>query len=57
MSNSLDQDYLSWLDSVEAWDGLSERESRHDTPSAAHANIGLACTFGILVVLSLVFLC
>ena len=54
--HGLDQDYLSWLDGVEAWDGVSEHDSRYHTPSAAYANIGLACTFGLCVVLSLVFL-
>jgi hypothetical protein len=54
--HGLKQDYLSWLDGVQPWDGYSHQESRFDTPSAAYANIGLACTFGAFIALSLVFL-
>ncbi len=54
--HGLSCEYQSWLDMVLPWDGASDSELRFDTPSALYANIGLACTFGMFVALSLVFL-
>jgi hypothetical protein len=54
--HALSREYLLWLGAVQPWDGNSDREARFDTPSTLYANVGLACTFGICVVLSLMFL-
>jgi len=54
--HAFSQEYLLWLGAIQPWDGYSHQQARFDTPSATYANVGLACTFGICVVLSLVFL-
>jgi len=54
--HSLMAEYVSWLGGVQSWDGMSQREPRYDTPSALYANLGLACTFGVCIALSLIFL-